>query len=180
MQPHRQQPTRLRHHWDSPGKNTGVGCHFLLQYMKVKSESEVAQSAVRSKSRSIFTQGIAPSPESLVWITKLHPSTYLPLPHRHAGLSATRSLCSLSPLPPSSTQGLCWSIYHIRLIEMSVCPSGLRGPECDLIQASRSPRCEGDGRCRVNFSDSLLLYIFFVRVLQQPRKGRVLHPHFAG
>ena len=44
MRPHRQQPTRLRHSWDSPGKNTGVGCHFLLQCMKVKSESEVAQS----------------------------------------------------------------------------------------------------------------------------------------
>ena len=42
-QPHRWQPTRLPHPWDSPGKNTGVGCHFLLQYMKVKSESEVAQ-----------------------------------------------------------------------------------------------------------------------------------------
>ena len=44
MQPHRRQPTRLPHPWDSSGKNTGVGCHFLLQYMKVKSESEVAQS----------------------------------------------------------------------------------------------------------------------------------------
>ena len=42
--PHRQQPTRLRRPWDSPGKNTGVRCHFLLQCMKVKSESEVAQS----------------------------------------------------------------------------------------------------------------------------------------
>ena len=42
--PHRWQPTRLRHPWDSPGKNTGVGCHFLLQCMRVKSESEVAQS----------------------------------------------------------------------------------------------------------------------------------------
>ena len=42
--PHRRQPTRLPHRWDSPGKNTGVGCHFLLQCMKVKSESEVAQS----------------------------------------------------------------------------------------------------------------------------------------
>ena len=37
------QPTRLPRPWDSPGKNTGVGCHFLLQGMKVKSESEVAQ-----------------------------------------------------------------------------------------------------------------------------------------
>ena len=44
MRPHRRQPTRLPSPWDSPGKNTGVGCHFLLQCMKVKSESEVAQS----------------------------------------------------------------------------------------------------------------------------------------
>ena len=43
MWPHRRQPTRLLRPWDSPGKNTGVGCHFLLQCMKVKSESEVAQ-----------------------------------------------------------------------------------------------------------------------------------------
>ena len=44
VRPHRWQATRLPHSWDSPGKNTGVGCHFLLQCMKVKSESEVAQS----------------------------------------------------------------------------------------------------------------------------------------
>ena len=44
VRPHRQQPTRLPCPWDSPGKNTGVGCHFLLQCMKVKSESEVAHS----------------------------------------------------------------------------------------------------------------------------------------
>ena len=42
--PHRRKPTRLPRPWDSPGKNTGVGCHFLLQCMKVKSESEAAQS----------------------------------------------------------------------------------------------------------------------------------------
>ena len=44
MRPHRLQPTRLPRPWDSPGKNTGVGCHFLLQCMKVKREREVAQS----------------------------------------------------------------------------------------------------------------------------------------
>jgi len=43
--PQRRQPTRLPRPWDSPGKNTGVGCHFLLQCMKVK--SEVAQSLSR-------------------------------------------------------------------------------------------------------------------------------------
>ena len=42
--PHRRQPTRLPHPWDSPAKNTAVGCHFLLWCMKVKSESEVARS----------------------------------------------------------------------------------------------------------------------------------------
>ena len=44
VRPHKRQPTRLPRPWDSPGKNTGVGCHFLLWCMKVKSESEVAQS----------------------------------------------------------------------------------------------------------------------------------------
>ena len=44
VRPHRWQPTRLPRPWESPGKNTGVGCHFLLQCMKVKSEREVAQS----------------------------------------------------------------------------------------------------------------------------------------
>ena len=43
VRPHKWQPTRLPRPWDSPGKNTGVGCHFLLQCMKVKSESEVTQ-----------------------------------------------------------------------------------------------------------------------------------------
>ena len=45
VRPHRQQPTRLPRPWDSPGKNTGVGCHFLLQCMKVKMK-------VKSLSRS--------------------------------------------------------------------------------------------------------------------------------
>ena len=44
VRPHRRQTIRLLRPWDSPGKNTGVGCHFLLQCMTVKSESEVAQS----------------------------------------------------------------------------------------------------------------------------------------
>ena len=47
--PHRWQPTQLCSHWDSPGKNAGVGCHFLLQCTKVKSESEVAQSRPTSR-----------------------------------------------------------------------------------------------------------------------------------
>ena len=41
---HRRPPTRVPGPWDSPGKNTGVGCHLLLQCMKMKSESEIAES----------------------------------------------------------------------------------------------------------------------------------------
>ena len=46
LRPHRRQPTRLPRPWDSPGKDTGVGCHFLLQCMKMKSEREVSQSCL--------------------------------------------------------------------------------------------------------------------------------------
>ena len=49
VQPHWRQPTRLLWTWDSPGKNTGVGFHFLLQCMKVKSESKVTQSLSRAR-----------------------------------------------------------------------------------------------------------------------------------
>ena len=48
MRPHRQQPTRLPCPWDSPGKNTGVGCHFLLQCMKVTSPSEAGRFFITS------------------------------------------------------------------------------------------------------------------------------------
>ena len=51
VRPHRRQPPRLPRPWDSPGKNTGGGCHFLLQCMKVKSESEVTQSCLTLRDR---------------------------------------------------------------------------------------------------------------------------------
>ena len=54
--PHRQQPTRLPCPWDSPGKNPGVGCHFLLQCMKGRSASEVAQSC-----DSFWPHGLQPT-----------------------------------------------------------------------------------------------------------------------
>ena len=46
VRPHRRKPARLPRPWDSPGKNTGVGCHFLLQCMKMKSERKVSQSCL--------------------------------------------------------------------------------------------------------------------------------------
>ena len=63
VRPHRWQPTRLPRPWDSPGKNTGVGCHFLLQCMKVKSESESEVVSTSSTPHGLsapgsFTHGI--------------------------------------------------------------------------------------------------------------------------
>ena len=58
LQPHRRQPSRLPRPWDSPGKNTGVGCHFLLQCMKVKSESEVAQSCQHHYTHTYFKESL--------------------------------------------------------------------------------------------------------------------------
>ena len=59
VRPHRRQPTRLCRLWDSPGKNTGVGCHFLLQCMKVESESEVAQSCLTLSDPSLPCSPVA-------------------------------------------------------------------------------------------------------------------------
>ena len=53
VRPRRRQPTRLPCPWESPGKNTGVGCHFLLQWVKVKSESEVTQSCPTYRSHGL-------------------------------------------------------------------------------------------------------------------------------
>ena len=63
VRPHRRQPTRLPRPWDSPGKNTGVDCHFLLQCMKVKSESEV------SRIRLLATPwSRVPLPSPVLWL----------------------------------------------------------------------------------------------------------------
>ena len=57
VRPHRRQPTRLPHPWDSPGKNTGVGCHFLLQCMKVKEEREKAGLKLNIQKTKIMASG---------------------------------------------------------------------------------------------------------------------------
>ena len=101
MQPHRRQPTRLPRPWNSPGKNTGVGCHFLLQCMKVKSEVE-SLSRVRLSatpwtaayqappsmgfSSQEYWSGVplpSPSPPSSYWIFLL-PQKKTPKPFKHS------------------------------------------------------------------------------------------------
>ena len=90
---HRRQPTRLPRPWDSPGKNTGVGCHFLLQCVKVKVKSlsrvrllvtpwTAAQQAPLSVgfSRQEYWSGVPlPSPSPILLIHLLILLTYQPL-----------------------------------------------------------------------------------------------------
>ena len=78
VQPHRRQPTRLARPWDSPGKNTGVGCHFLFQCRKVKSESEVAQSCL-TPSDPMDCSSPGSRQEYWSWVP-------LPSPHLHEEL----------------------------------------------------------------------------------------------
>ena len=59
VQPHRWQPSRLSRPWDSPGKNPGVGCHYLLRNMKAKSESEAAQSVRPSATQDPPSMGFS-------------------------------------------------------------------------------------------------------------------------
>ena len=57
VRPHRRQPTRLLRPWDSPGKNTGVGCHFLLQCMKVKGKAQKARILVNCLESALRVKG---------------------------------------------------------------------------------------------------------------------------
>ena len=119
VRPHRRQPTRLPRPWDSPGKNTEVGCHFLLQCMKVKSESEVAQSCPTLRDpldcsppgcsvRGIFQQedcSGAPWPSPFVAVLRSDPPAYT---------SPVRRGCSLMVL--SLFTELCHRC-HSRILE---------------------------------------------------------------
>ena len=104
VRPHRRKPTRLPRPWDSPGKNTGVGCHFLLQCRKVESESEVAHfsdfmdcSLPGSSVHGIFQARV------LEWGA----IALLPLPSLHLSLRLALHTCPLpSPFAPFTSATL--------------------------------------------------------------------------
>ena len=117
VRPHRRQPTRLRCPWDSPGKNTGVGGHFLLQCRKVKSESEVAQS----------------QPHGLQPTRLLHPRDF---PGKQSNSLNSCRICH----PMMDHQGLKRSSLWLTGKE-SACNAGDPGP----IPGSGRPTGEGKG-----------------------------------
>ena len=104
VRPHRRQPTRLPRPWDSPGKNTGVGCHFLLQCMKVKRESEVAQSC---PTPSDPTDCSLPD-SSVHGILQARVPEWVPCPSPSTGHSSCNKCRQPIMAPHSST--LAWQI----------------------------------------------------------------------
>ena len=141
--PHRQQPTRLPHPWDSPGKNTGVGCHFLLQCMKVKSENEVSQSYLILRdpmdcsiyqatyqaplsmgfSRQEYWSGVPFSSVQSLSRVQLFATPWIAA--RQASLSITNSrsslrLTSMQSVMPSSHLILCRPLLLLPLIPPSI------------------------------------------------------------
>ena len=105
VRPHRWQPTRLHRPWDSPGNNTGVGCHFLLQCMKAKGKSEVAQSCLTLHDSKYFK---FPFPI----ILKLIPQIILfTVRHSNFFSSWILSLLPLSNNPSSSFNNCLYARY---------------------------------------------------------------------
>ena len=122
MQPHRWQPTRLHRPWDSPGKNTEVGCHFLLQCMKVKSESEVAQSCPTQRPHGLKpTRLLQPwdfpgkntgvGCHCLLWLLPIHP----PKTVRHI----FPKWLQLRTLPVMAPHSGCWGNPLLSLTHQS-------------------------------------------------------------
>ena len=123
VQPHRRQPTRFPCPWDSPGKNTGVGCHFILQCMKLKSEREVTQSCPTLSdpmdcsppgslgfSRQEYWSGVPlPSPTSIHNYPKNHSFDYMDLCWQSA-ISVFNMLSSfvIAFLPRSKSLLISW------------------------------------------------------------------------
>ena len=118
--PHRRQPTRLPRAWDSPGKNTGVGCHFLLQCMKVKSESEVPQSCLTLSD----PMDCSPPGSSVHGIFQARVLEWVPLPSPLKALGFCISKSQILPSPnhwpyqskiSSLSAWLKWSFHPIVL-----------------------------------------------------------------
>ena len=140
VRPHRRQPTRLPCPWDSQGKNTGVGCHFLLQCMKVKSESEVVQSV-----RLLATPWTAAyqAPPSMGFSRQEYWSG-LPFPspmHESEKWKRSRSVCPTPSdpmdcsLPGSSIHG----IFQARVLEWgAIAFSGFHATTVELSNWNRN------------------------------------------
>ena len=159
VRPHRRQPTRLPRPWDSPGKNTGVGCHFLLQCMKAKSESEVTQSCPTLHDPMDYTAHQAPPSMGFsrqeYWSGVPLPSPVATLPTGNCALETITHLIKERHLqmyfPPRPQ--ICGSTP---LKPTSCCAVGDRGVSAGGLPTPVSPQSpapnSAPGTCSTNIS----------------------------
>ena len=147
VRPQRRQPTRLPHPWDPPGKNTGVGCHFLLQCMRVKSNSEVSQSCPTlsdpmdcsppgSSTHGIFQARVlewGTTAFTRVWQMRKSSSHQV---QRDWGVAGQRSPPTLSPTP---WMAVSKQILHTTHLPPHNCPHCFLSGRCHF---SPSPQAE--------------------------------------
>ena len=115
--PHRWQPIRLPRPWDSPGKNTGVGCHFLLPCMKVKSEKWKWSRSVMSD--SVRPHGLQPTGSSIPGILQATVLEWVPLPSPMTNLDRVLKSRDITLLSKgSSAQDFCFSCSHVWMWEL--------------------------------------------------------------
>ena len=168
--PHRQQPTRLSRPWDSPGKNTGVGCHFLLPCMKVKSESEVAQSCP-TLSDPVDCSVPGSSVHGIFQARVLEWGAIASL-----SITNSRSLpkpMSIESVMPSSHLILCRPLLLLPPIPPSIRVSSnestlrMRWPKYWSFSFSISPSNEHPGLIsfRMDWLDLFAVYIFWIHVI---------------
>ena len=117
MRPHRRQPTRLPRPWDSPGKNTGVGFHFLLQCVKVKSESEVTQSCPTQQLHGLQPTRLLrpwgfPGKSTRVGCHCLLHSVPLAIYFTHGSVYIYHPNLPIHPTPPSPRH-IHMSVFHV-------------------------------------------------------------------
>ena len=138
VRPQRWQPTRLFRPWDSPGKNTGVGCHILLQCMRVKSESEVAQSCPISQSH-----GLQPT-------RFLHPWDF---PSKNTGVGCHCLLRERKIFSPISRTEILLNLDNQNtLLSLNKAYLGLSGGHLCLVTADRAATDKDETRTEDQWS----------------------------
>ena len=155
VRPHRLQPSRLRCPWDSPGKNTGVGCHFLFQCMKVKSESKVAV-----VSDSLRPHGLQPT-------RPLHPWDF---PGKSTGVGC-HCLLRVDILGLSKDNCGCPRIHNPVLgtagLWRKVKPQHVAGPGLHCCSAQSSGQCSAHCVISGRFPPPQSMHLSFVKGGQQ-------------
>ena len=149
MRPHRRQPTRLPRPWDSPGKNTGVSCHFPLQCMKVKSESEVDQSCPTL----CDPLDCSPPGSSIHGIFQARVLEWGAIAFSDSNMLLQSKVNIFRKTPLFQKHCCCQSINHIRLFETTqtvVC----QAPLSSTISQSCSNSCPLSQWCYLTISSS--------------------------